>query len=353
MVVALLAADLPPVNAQATNLLTNGGFELSGGSTGASGWSQWWAEVPRPSDGSYNYAYKPRWNLESLSAGAASALIYAGNSSQRIINNWDPWHAGVKQVVNAPAGSRVRLTAYARLWAASANWPATSDTSATAGVQVGIEPNGNDNAFASSVVWSGAISPHNAWQPVAVEATVGSSGKVAVFLSANYRGHSRFWLAAFFDEATLFTVSGTPATNPPNPTPTPLPTNAPPAATSTPVPTTSGSTGTTVYVVQRGDTLGGIARRFGVSLSALISANNIRNANLIFVGQRLIIPGGSGAPGPTPTPGTTTGSNIYIVQRGDNLTRIAARFGTTVQRLMELNGLRSDLIYIGQRLIVR
>jgi LysM repeat protein len=108
-----------------------------------------------------------------------------------------------------------------------------------------------------------------------------------------------------------------------------------------------------VYVVQRGDTLGGIARRFGVSLSALISANNIRNANLIFVGQRLIIPGGSGAPGPTPTPGTTTGSNIYIVQRGDNLTRIAARFGTTVQRLMELNGLRSDLIYIGQRLIVR
>ena len=58
-----------------------------------------------------------------------------------------------------------------------------------------------------------------------------------------------------------------------------------------------------VYVVQRGDTLARIAARYGVSVSALAAANGIRNANLIYTGQRLTIPGKS-APAPAPQPGT-------------------------------------------------
>jgi lipoprotein-anchoring transpeptidase ErfK/SrfK len=49
----------------------------------------------------------------------------------------------------------------------------------------------------------------------------------------------------------------------------------------------------TVYVVQRGDTLSRIAGRYGVSTGALAAANGIRNANLIYTGQRLVIPGAS------------------------------------------------------------
>jgi hypothetical protein len=213
------ASTPPPVG----NQLTNGGFESSGGSSGALGWLPWWKEEPRPGDGTYNYAFKPSWNTESLSRGAAKAAVYAENSSQRIINNWDPWHAGVKQTVKVPAGSRVRLTAYARCWASSQNWPAPSDQMVKASFQVGIEPNGGSDPFASTVVWSGSITPHDAWLPASVEATVGTGGQVGVFLSANFRGYSRQFLASFWDEASLVVVQSAPQPTPAPVEPTPVP----------------------------------------------------------------------------------------------------------------------------------
>ncbi len=107
----------------------------------------------------------------------------------------------------------------------------------------------------------------------------------------------------------------------------------------------------TVYVVRAGDTLGGIAARFGVSVAAIARANNITNPNRIYVGQRLIIPGVSGSPSaPAPGPAPVAGG-VYIVQPGDTLARIAARFGTTVQALVALNNLpNADRIWVGQRL---
>lgn len=109
----------------------------------------------------------------------------------------------------------------------------------------------------------------------------------------------------------------------------------------------------TVYVVRSGDTLGSIAARFGVSVSAIARANNITNPNRIYVGQRLVIPGVSAPPSvPPPRPGPGTGG-VYIVQPGDTLARIAARFGTTVSALVALNGLSNpDRIWVGQRLRV-
>ncbi len=58
--------------------------------------------------------------------------------------------------------------------------------------------------------------------------------------------------------------------------------------------------GNIVYIVQRGDTLARIAARYGVSVSALVTANRIRNPNLIYTGQRLIIPGKSASSAPQP-----------------------------------------------------
>ena len=99
------------------------------------------------------------------------------------------------------------------------------------------------------------------------------------------------------------------------------------------------------YYVQRGDTLSGIARWFGVSVSALQQANGISNPSRIYAGQRLCIPSGYYPPDP-PRP---TCGQFYVVQKGDNLSRIAARCGTTVQRLVHLNGLsHPSLIFPGQ-----
>ena len=99
------------------------------------------------------------------------------------------------------------------------------------------------------------------------------------------------------------------------------------------------------YIVQRGDTLSGIARWFGVSTSALAQANGISNPSRIYAGQRLCIPSGYYPPHP-PQP---TCGQFYVVQQGDNLSRIAARCGTTTQRLVYLNGLsHPSLIFPGQ-----
>src|SRR5574342_661676 len=87
----------------------------------------------------------------------------------------------------------------------------------------------------------------------------------------------------------------------------------------------------TTYIVQSGDTLSAIAQRFGVSLSALIAANNLTNPNLIFVGQRLTIPG-PGAPG-TPAP-TSRPAGTYIVQRGDTLFPTSLRFAVSLHAVM-------------------
>jgi LysM repeat protein len=353
----MLAAPGPRARAQ-SNLLFNPGFEDAGNNTTGNGWVQWWQETPRPGDGSLNYAYRPSWNVEKKSSGAAAELILAGNNSQRVINNWDPWYAGVYQSVNAPAGSRVRVTANARLWTSSSNWPAASDTAVGATVQVGLEPSAGTNALAGSVIWSGTIAPHDGWQSVSVEAIVGAGGRVTVFLGANYRGYSRQFMSVFFDEVSLVVVDSNPPTATRTPTGQATATNTPAPGTpsSTPGPTATATlapiTGPTVtalpagrYVVKRGDTLGRIARLYNIPAWMIINANNIKDIHKIYEGQVLIIPAGA----VTPAPGTF----IYTIVRGDTLSQIAKRYGTTVARLRELNVLRKDnLIFPGQRIVV-
>ncbi len=112
------------------------------------------------------------------------------------------------------------------------------------------------------------------------------------------------------------------------------------------------------YVVKPGDTLGSIAARYGVSAGALARANGISDPDRTYIGQRLTIPGASAADNApaAPQPPTTTTSpatGTYIVQQGDTLGKIAARFGTTVANLMRLNGITNpDRIWVGQRLLV-
>jgi len=103
-----------------------------------------------------------------------------------------------------------------------------------------------------------------------------------------------------------------------------------------------------VYVVQRGDNLYRIATRYGTTIQAIMNANGLRNANFIWVGQRLIIPG-SGSGGSSG--GGSAAGGIHVVRRGEILATIAARYGTTVQAIVNANGLRNaNFIYVGQRL---
>lgn len=108
------------------------------------------------------------------------------------------------------------------------------------------------------------------------------------------------------------------------------------------------ATGTTNYTVKAGDTLYAIALRFNTTTAKIASANNITNVNLIRVGQVLKIP--SSQTVPQPPPATTV---RYTVKLGDTLYAIAIRYNTTVQRIVSANGLaNANLIRVGQVLII-
>lgn len=114
------------------------------------------------------------------------------------------------------------------------------------------------------------------------------------------------------------------------------------------------ATGKIIYTVKPGDTLSEIALRYGVTVNQIVSLNNIRNPNLIFPGEKLRITSIS-MPNSNQNQelNKPTTQRVYIVQRGDTLSGIALRFGTTVQNLVNLNNIQNpNLIFVGQRIII-
>jgi LysM repeat protein len=165
------------------------------------------------------------------------------------------------------------------------------------------------------------------------------------------------------------TVVPTSTTAPIEPSATTPPTTTQESATATP----GGGVdnvqypGRIVHIVRSGDTVGNLATLYGSSIDAIITANNLPDSALIKVGQGLVIPVRLLSPAtstPTPTPLTPATSapgggvtppagNVYVIQRGDTLGRIAARFNTTTATLAQLNGITNpNTIYAGQRLII-
>ena len=140
-------------------------------------------------------------------------------------------------------------------------------------------------------------------------------------------------------------------------------TEATPAPTATPmtrvpdpilvmgtgVPGGSGTTATeeaVEYVVEAGDTIGGIAERFGVDSDVIREANDLAD-DFLAIGQTLIIPRGDGASssGDNPTaPTIPSDGSTYTVQPGDTAFGIALEFDTTVEALAAANGLTEDEI---------
>lgn len=115
---------------------------------------------------------------------------------------------------------------------------------------------------------------------------------------------------------------------------------------------TGNNQSTGSYTVVRGDTLYSIARRHNTTVAAIRSANNLSN-DTIYVNQTLQVPGASGSSssgsGSTTTPSTPSASS-HTVSRGDTLFSIARANGTSVAAIREVNGLSSDLIFVGQTL---
>jgi LysM repeat protein len=103
-----------------------------------------------------------------------------------------------------------------------------------------------------------------------------------------------------------------------------------------------------IYIVARGDTLKGLAVRFDTTVESLLSANPaITNANVIYEGQQVKVY--VSAPPPTQTP-PPPGVQVYYVQKGDTLRKIASKFSSTVDAVLKVNPQISNanIIYVGQ-----
>jgi LysM repeat protein len=126
-----------------------------------------------------------------------------------------------------------------------------------------------------------------------------------------------------------------PASTTPKPKPAPKPAPAP--------------SGPLYWIVDPGDTLGAIAKACGVTVSAIAAVNRGINVNRILVGQKINLPKGAKWPKAAPKP--AAGPTLWIVDPGDTMGGIAARSGVSLAALVRVNpGVNPDRIYPGQRL---
>ena len=117
--------------------------------------------------------------------------------------------------------------------------------------------------------------------------------------------------------------------------------------------------------VRPGETLSAIAGRYHTSVQELMLVNHLRSANRLSVGQRLEVPDGRGGSSSSSAAASSSSSSSsrkqlaagtsiqHRVRPGDSLWSIAARYGTTVNRIRADNGLRSSLLHPGQLLTIR
>jgi len=320
------------------------------------GWRAWWLqpnEDPQhPSAGGNPSWHRPEWREANCGAPCANR-VHSGGDAQKYFTFWSVHDAGMlQQVSGITPGTLLRFSVYMQAWSTNAQY-GPSDHSQTMGMRVGIDPYGGTDAFSPNIIWTTPYDTFDTWGLYSVEATA-QAGTVTVFTrSTPHYGNQHNDI--YVDDASLVAVDNSGAGN----IQPVVPPVVPPQPTAT-----AATVGGFPYVTVYGDNYFSIAQRFGVTLAQLYAANNITNPSVLFVGVTLIIPSANPPPGtgtvgnpqpavtPTTPPSQLPGAVAYTVQYGDNLFRISLRFGVSIARIKQLNNLVSDIIFVGQTLII-
>ena len=235
------------------------------------------------------------WKLTSSAPVGTSAHDFPGQS--RTGQSWEIHTNGVvftaiayQQVAAIPAGTKLHFTAWANVY--TCNNKATSciengrsyrvsDQSSGARVKIGLDPNGGTDPNASSVLWSGFISPYDVFQQLSVDGTAASGSGVTVYLYAT-QSVALFLNYAYWDDASL-QAGGTGG---------PAGQSASGGAPFAPVvkPQAAQPDGSIIHTVIAGDTLSSIAVAYKVPVDQLRALNHMApNSSILQIGQKLIV----------------------------------------------------------------
>ncbi|MBN1956098.1 MAG: LysM peptidoglycan-binding domain-containing protein [Anaerolineae bacterium] len=267
------------------------------------GWVTFWSEGPNPFTGD-NYGRPECKVIENAGAAVGPpARIRSGAYSVQQFGFYRSIDSGVYQVVGGLSpGAVVQASAYAHAWSCDDD---PIEGAYSCGdqynmlFQVGIDPTGATNPWGPTVVWASGYSYDEYRLIGPVQATVGDSGTVTVFLHAlakwSYKHNDAYW-----DDASLVYVTPPePPTNTPLPPPPTITPGPSPTPMSTPTPRPDGAI---VHIVQSGDTLYGIALQYGVPVEQIqqLNVGSIPANNWLTVGQELVIAIPEHAPTPPP-----------------------------------------------------
>lgn len=114
----------------------------------------------------------------------------------------------------------------------------------------------------------------------------------------------------------------------------------------------SSSSSSSTYKVKSGDSLWKISKKYGMTINELKKLNGLKS-DLLRVGQVLKLKGSTSSSSSSSSKVSSSSISTYKVKSGDSLSKIASKYGTTVSKLKSLNGLKSDVIYVNQVLKVK
>lgn len=393
---------ISPAAAQGQNLLVNPGFEKPFQTQSqtvqvAQGWSPWFVE----GGSSLSENVKPEYYPASdVTNGLGIPRIRSGTDAQQYHTFFATHDAGVYQKVNGlTSGTKLRFSVYVYAWSSSFDDVNKSEQDGSVVVQVGIDPTGGTDGTSANVVWSTASVQYDAYNQYNVTAT-SQGAAVTVFVrstvSVPVKSNN-----IYIDDASLVIDTGSVPTNAPAatntpiptstntlvPTNTPIPTNTPaPAATNTPIPAATNTS--SVPTVQPTDDLGIVGTDTPIPAATNTSAPVNTSApaatftpqptytllptytsqptftplptlaSTATPTQEIIIPATATVSSGTATPNTPVsdefpGRVLHTVRPGDTVGKLADTYGSSVDAVIEANGLNaSALIRVGQVLVV-
>lgn len=277
------------------------------------GWEVWW--VPRRETDPEGVNFQP-----SADRVTAPGRYKSGAAAQRIYVERATFTGGIRRViVNVRPGARVRFSAAAQVWSTNDEQSFSARPSSDIKVRLGVESLAGDvstaSAFNPGVVWSQEADARDKFVTLSVEAEAKTSS-IVLYTYATMKDPVRH-NEVFFDDVLVEYVSlpptpdlarssaqpGLVAASPVTAGVVLTGTGAPAAATplATPAPTPAKNASGRTYKVESGDTVSGIAGKFGVTVDELRALNGLRT-DLLSVGQELLLEAPPTAVPPTPRP---------------------------------------------------